>query len=206
MLVAVLIASHRLQADHSESVRLAPLSPELEGNQDSFRLSLAVRGERLRYASLESRSRRLYLREFVEPEPPAAPGVSLGAIIAREDWDWAGLRRQLVQGLAGTRRIRVERDGLCVESERFNEPGRMPGVVQDAAIAARVRAQLAGEPALRLIVTDMECREGCVRIRGRFAHCPEAARAVTVALSVDGVREVRTDLPEDLRREMAAQR
>lgn len=206
ILVAGLIASPRLHADLSESVRLAPASPSPEGDQDPFRLSLALRGERLPYASLQSRSRRLYLREFVEPEPPAAPSVSLGSTESREDWDWAGLRRQVARGLTGTRRIRFDREGLCVESERFNEPGRMPGVVQDAAIAAGVRARLAGEPAVRLIVTDVECREGCVRIRGRFAHCPDAARVVAVALAVDGVREVRTDLPDDLRREMAAHR
>lgn len=207
-LLALLIASHRLHADHSESLALARLPPALGSDGDYFRLSLAVRGERMPYVSLQSRSRRLLLREFVEPEPPSAESVSLGVTESREGWDWAGLRRQMVRGLSGARRIRFDRESLslCVESERFNEPGRMPGVVQDAAIAAGVRARLAGEPELRLIVTDVQCREGCVRLRGRFEHCPEAARAVTVALAVQGVREVRTDLPEDLRREMAANR
>jgi hypothetical protein len=205
-LLALSIVSHRLHADHSESLAPARLSPALGSDGDYFRLSLAVRGERMPYVSLQSRSRRLLLREFVEPEPPSAESVSLGVTESREGWDWAGLRRQVVRGMSGARRVRFDREGLWVESERFNEPGRMPGVVQDAAIAAGVRARLAGEPELRLIVSDVLCREGCVRLRGRFEHCREAAQAVTVALAVQGVREVRTDLPEDLRREMAANR
>src|SRR5450432_3101605 len=168
VLVALLIASERLHADLSESVRLAPAPPASESDEIPFRLSLALRGERMPNASLQSRSRRLHLPEFVEPEAPATAAVTVGATVSREDWDWAGLRRQVVRGLAGTRRIRFDREGVRVESDRFNEPGRMPGVVQDAAIAAGVRARLAVEPALRLIVSDVQCREGCVRIRGRF--------------------------------------
>ncbi|OAI43014.1 hypothetical protein AYO41_00400 [Verrucomicrobia bacterium SCGC AG-212-E04] len=206
VLAVTLITSQRLHADFAESGRAAMAAAAPESGLGVFRLSLSLRDERTPYVSLQNRARRFQLREFVEPEPPTAAPVSIGVTDTREGWDWAGLRRQIVRGLVGARRIRFERESLCVESERFNEPGRIPGVVQDAAIAAGVRARLAAVAGLRVIVTDVQCREGCVRIRGRFVRCPEAAQAVLVALAVEGVREVRTDVPDDLQREMAADR
>jgi len=171
-----------------------------------FQLQLAIRAEPTDFLSPQPRPRGFRLREVIESRLPSVPPVRLGDDEAREGWDWAGFRRQLVRALAGVRRMRFEREGLCVESDRYYEPGRIPGVVQDAAIAAGVRAQLAGEPGLRVLPLEVQCREGCIRLRGSFAHCPETARAVIVALAVEGVREVRADWPVDLQREMAAGR
>ena len=205
-LVTVLISTPWIHGELAESAGGGSILHPVEATNDRFHLSLALRGEQVPVASLQAGSRRLRLRDFVEPELPPMVLVSLGATDSREDWDWAGLRRQIVHGVVGSRRILFERECLCVESERFIEPGRIPGLVQDAAIAAGVRAGLAGELALRGIPLEVQCREGCVRLRGHFTNCQAAARVVTLALRVEGVREVRTDLPDDLRREMAANR
>lgn len=171
-----------------------------------FQLRLEIRAEPAPFLTLQGRSRGFRLREFVEPTLPQSETVRLTDDESREGWDWAGIRRQLVRALAGARKIRFERDLICVESDRFNEPGRIPGVVQDAAIAAGVRARLAGEPTLRGSPLEVQCREGCIRLRGQCRRCPETSRAILLALSVEGVREVRADLPGDLQREMSANR
>ena len=206
LIVAALMPATRLSAGISEFVVSAAVAPLAHEESGPFRLSLALREEQTAISSLQHRSRRLRLAQFMEPDLPSPPLVRLGTSENREGWDWAGLRRQLTRAVAGTRRIRFEREFLGIESERFNEPGRIPGLVQDAAIAAGVRSQLAGEPTLRGIVVDVQCREGCVRLRGQFANCPIASRILILALAVEGVREVRADLPDDLRREMAAGR
>ena len=146
---------------------------EPPGAGGNFQLQLAIRAEPVAFLSLQGRPRGFQLREFVESSLPPAGSVRLGEDEPLDGWDWAGFRRQLVRALAGARKVRFERDAVSVESDRFNEPGRIPGVVQDAAIASGVRARLAAEPGLRGQPVDVQCREGCVRIRGQFAHCPE---------------------------------
>jgi hypothetical protein len=201
------VTSPALRANSADWLKPSPLAARPEDAQGDFQLLLAIRPEPTGFLSMQGRTRGFRLHEFVESSlPPTTLPVRLSDGGERDGWDWAGFRRLLVRALAGARKIRFERDCLCVESERFNEPGRMPGVVQDAAIATEVRARLAGEPSLRGAPLDVQCREGCVRIRGQFAHCQETARAVTVALAVEGVREIRADLPGELQREMAADR
>ena len=185
------------------SVAENPASADAGGK---FQLRLALRPEPVPFLSLQGRTRGFQLRAFVESTLPPTETVKLSNAEEPENWDWAGYRRQLVRALSSAKKIRFERDAIYAEAERNNEPGRIPGVVQDAAIAAGVRAKLAGEPSLRGIPLEVQCRESCIRLRGQCGRCADTARAIALALAVEGVREVRADLPGELQLEMAADR
>ncbi len=171
----------------------------------AFRMSMLLRPEPSSWLTPYTRARRLTLREFTEGEAPQAMPVRL-IWDETESQDWRGLRRVLLRFLSGARNYRFERGGIWAQSERGFDPAHPPGVVADASLAARVRARLVGEPELRGFGTVVECREGRVQIHARLPDCQRTGRALTLALSVDGVREVRIDTPVDLAREIAAGR
>ncbi len=188
----------------SDHAAVAALPEGPNGGVD-FRLSMRLRNDRAPWLAPTERTRKFSLGEFAEPSSPQA-------LPARQEWeepdawDWAGLRRQFARALGGNRRMRFERDAVWVQAERLGGPARLPGLLADASLAARVRARLASEPMLRGIAMTAQCREGRVLVHTRSANCRQAAQTLALVLAVDGVREAGIDLPEDLQREQAVGR
>lgn len=168
-----------------------------------FRMSLNLRGPAASWVEPFTEERPLTLREFELPAPPLVVRLEWWE---PETWDWAGVRRKLIAGIEGGRRIRFQVESLVVDSAR-PRPARSPmGPIVDASTAARVRARLAGDPLLRSTGASATCRDGKVQLTGQFARATQTARALSLALSIDGVREVSAALPEDLAREAKAGR
>lgn len=175
------------------------------GDSPQFRLTLGLRNETapLPWAEPFTGYHALTLGEFV---PPVRPLTVRLEWIEPEPWDWAGLRRQLLSRIQGARRLRFQELALIVDSAR-RLPARSPmGPIVDASTAARVRARLAGDESLRGTGATAVCRDGRIQLSGQFARVLQTARAVNLALSVEGVREVRAELPADLAREARAGR
>ncbi|MBS0656880.1 MAG: hypothetical protein JSR82_01375 [Verrucomicrobia bacterium] len=175
------------------------------GDAPQYRLRLNLRSEvePVPWAEPFSSPRALTLGEFVPPVRPLNVRLDW---VEPEPWDWAGLRRQLLSGIRGARKMRFQEFRLTVEAAR-PLPARSPvGPIVDASTAARVRARLAGDEVLRGTGATAICREGRVQLTGQFARVAQTARALTLALSVEGVREAAIGLPDDLAREVRAGR
>ncbi len=133
--------------------------------------------------------------------PPAAERLGLGPGPGEERPEWMRLRRQFAAALPEyAELIQANELGLVVRCLGRHEALSMaaPGLVQDAATAARVRASLAADPRTRDLPRNVTCETGGVRLHGPFANVAALALAVNAAVLVDGVREVRADLPDDM--------
>jgi osmotically-inducible protein OsmY len=66
--------------------------------------------------------------------------------------------------------------------------------VDDAAVTARVKAALLNEPAVKGTAINVETYRGVVSLSGFVDSQEMAARAVTTAQAVNGVRSVTNDM------------
>jgi len=64
----------------------------------------------------------------------------------------------------------------------------------DAALAARVKAALAADSALRSITVDVNATEGVVTLYGTADTPARSHQAVMVAMNVEGVRSVKNEM------------
>lgn len=166
-------------------------------------MSLHLRAPSAPWVEPFTEARPLSLDEFLPPPRPLSVRLDW---VEPEPWDWAGLRRTLLSKIEGARRVRFQNLTLIVDSAR-SWPARSPeGPIVDASTAARVRARLAGDVLLRGTGATASCRDGRIQLAGQFKRTEQTARALSLALSVDGVREVNAALSDDLARETRAGR
>lgn len=66
--------------------------------------------------------------------------------------------------------------------------------LDDATIATRVKTALLNEPDLSALQIQVQAADGVVTLEGAVETKPEEARALAVARSVGGVRDVRSAL------------
>lgn len=66
--------------------------------------------------------------------------------------------------------------------------------LDDATIATRVRTALLNEPELKALGIEVQAENGVVTLVGAVPSEPQVARAVAVARTVGGVRDVRSSL------------
>lgn len=64
----------------------------------------------------------------------------------------------------------------------------------DAAIAAKVKAAIAAEPALQSLTFDVNAIDGVVTLNGTAGTRADSDRASRLALNVEGVRAVKNEL------------
>jgi hyperosmotically inducible periplasmic protein len=72
------------------------------------------------------------------------------------------------------------------------QPGGSPAT--DAALAARVKAALSAEPALRSVTVDVKSTDGVVTLYGTADSSAKSHQAAIVAMNVDGVRSVKNEM------------
>lgn len=66
--------------------------------------------------------------------------------------------------------------------------------VDDAALAARVKAALVAEPGVDSLKIDVESKNGVVSLEGTVAQPEQRAKVEQIALSIDGVKAVNNNL------------
>ena len=66
--------------------------------------------------------------------------------------------------------------------------------VEDGSITAAVKAKFANDELVKASTIDVDTKDGYVTLNGTVASQGEADRAVTLARTVDGVKEVRSNL------------
>ena len=69
-----------------------------------------------------------------------------------------------------------------------------PRMSGDAALAAKVKAALSTDPALRSIKVDVDAANGVITLSGTADTPAKSDHAAMVALQVDGVRSVRNEM------------
>jgi hyperosmotically inducible periplasmic protein len=66
--------------------------------------------------------------------------------------------------------------------------------VEDGSITAAVKMKFANDEVVKASAIDVDTKDGYVTLNGTVASQVEADRAVTLARTVDGVKEVRSNL------------
>jgi hyperosmotically inducible protein len=66
--------------------------------------------------------------------------------------------------------------------------------VEDGSITAAVKMKFANDEVVKASSIDVDTKDGYVTLNGTVASQTEADRAVTLARTVDGVKEVRSNL------------
>ncbi len=66
--------------------------------------------------------------------------------------------------------------------------------IDDATLSARVKTALLNDPAVPVLRIDVETVRGVVTLSGRVKNLEEGIRAVALARSVSGVRDVKSTL------------
>ena len=64
----------------------------------------------------------------------------------------------------------------------------------DSAITAKVKAEILGDPALKVLQVNVETFKGVVQLSGFVDSAQSASRAAVVASRVSGVKSVRNNL------------
>jgi len=70
---------------------------------------------------------------------------------------------------------------------------RCRALLEDMAIASRVKARLALDPATAALEFDVSCKDGVVTVRGRLSRPEQAKDVERVALTTEGVKSVRLE-------------
>jgi hypothetical protein len=69
-----------------------------------------------------------------------------------------------------------------------------PATIEDAQTAARVKSALVNDPGIGVYAIEVRVTHGVARLSGRVPTAEDAARAVSLARGVPGVRSVQSDL------------
>lgn len=81
--------------------------------------------------------------------------------------------------------------GPLAKSEKTETPKQYVG---DTVITGKVKAALVADPVLKAREINVETYQGTVQLSGFVATREEAAKAGTVARSIDGVTSVKNDI------------
>lgn len=81
--------------------------------------------------------------------------------------------------------------GPFAKSEKTETPKQYVG---DAVVTGKVKAALVGDPMLKAREINVETYQGTVQLSGFVATREEAAKAATVARSIEGVTSVKNDI------------
>ena len=94
---------------------------------------------------------------------------------------------------------RVEQNEEAAEEKREDMQDRetVGEVVDDAAITTKVKAAFARDATVRAYKIDVDTNKGVVTLSGKVKDSNEAKRAITVAQSVEGVKQVNSVLTID---------
>lgn len=94
-------------------------------------------------------------------------------------------------GEAGEWTLEKARDGAVVVYRGTKKvAGRAADATQDAATTASVKTRIAAAKGVDASEIDVDTNDGVVTLRGRVDSADEAARAVRVAISTQGVDQV----------------
>jgi osmotically-inducible protein OsmY len=81
--------------------------------------------------------------------------------------------------------------GFFAKSEKTETPKQYVG---DSVITSKVKAALVADPQLKAREINVETYQGTVQLSGFVATREEAAKAASVARSIDGVTSVKNDI------------
>ncbi len=81
--------------------------------------------------------------------------------------------------------------GGCAGSRTSESTGEY---VDDSAITAKVKADILGDPSLKVLQISVETFKGVVQLSGFVDSAQSASRAAVVASRVSGVKSVRNNL------------
>lgn len=79
----------------------------------------------------------------------------------------------------------------CTATETSQAPGEY---IDDSVITAKVKTAIFNDPDLKVLEITVETFRGEVQLSGFVSSQADAARAVELARSVEGVRAVRNDM------------
>ena len=87
------------------------------------------------------------------------------------------------------------KEGTTEAAQETGEAAQHVGQkVEDGSITAAVKAKFANDETVKASTIDVDTKDGFVTLNGTVASQTEADRAVTLARTVDGVKEVRSNL------------
>ena len=79
----------------------------------------------------------------------------------------------------------------CAADQKTNSTGQ---VVDDNAIAAKIKSGLVADPDVKGFSVNVDVFKGVVQLSGFVDNTATAQKAVSIARSVEGVKEVRNNL------------
>jgi hyperosmotically inducible periplasmic protein len=114
---------------------------------------------------------------------------------------YAALAGALTLGLAGCERdMQPAQFGKSFESapENAARNPELPAAADDASgdgrLAARVKAALAAEPALKSLTVSVTAKDGVVTLSGTADSTAKSHQAAIIALNIGGVRSVKNQM------------
>lgn len=121
-----------------------------------------------------------------------------GVVTLTGNVDSQEMKDRALQIARDTKGVREVKDMISVRSASASgdapSPDRTVGErIDDAGITARVKGRLLEDPAVRGLKIDVDTREGVVYLTGAIPGAPEREKAVQIARSTEGVRDVQAN-------------
>jgi hyperosmotically inducible protein len=104
--------------------------------------------------------------------------------------DTAASKERAAEVARGTKGVTKVQNNLTVK----NDPRSAGGMVDDAAITAKVKAALAGDPRTKAHQVNVETRDGVVQLSGFVDNSEAKSTAEDLARDVDNVKSVDNEL------------
>jgi hypothetical protein len=133
---------------------------------------------------------RIHLHRTLAVVAAGALALGLAACDQKPEAKDAQTFEKLVQNAGRDREPAVPAPGADAMKKSDSPAG--PGT--DAAVAARVKAALSAEPALRSLTVDVKSTDGIVTLYGTADSPANSHQAAMVALNVEGVRSVKNEM------------
>lgn len=133
---------------------------------------------------------RIHLHRTLTVVAAGALALGLAACDQEPKTEDAKTFDKLVQNAGRDREPAVPAPGADAMKKSDSPAG--PGT--DAAVAARVKAALSAEPALRSLTVDVKSSDGIVTLYGTADSPANSHQAAMVALNVEGVRSVKNEM------------
>ena len=102
--------------------------------------------------------------------------------------------REDIRTEAATAREKVEQKAPEVKAALEKAGDKVADATADARTTAAIKLKLAAEPELSALHISVDTTAGLVTLAGRVKSTESAEKAVTLAQSVEGVREVKSTL------------